>query len=139
MVRKEGKCWVWTGAIVAGGYGFFGPGGRSQSVRAHRFSFEMYCSPIPPNMLVCHKCDNRACVNPVHLFLGTYAENSQDMCRKHRNMNLPQRKLTDDQAREIRDRYENSGASKRRLASEFGVSSTTITSVLRRNTFKHVE
>jgi hypothetical protein len=71
-------CWLWTGALFGSGYGAF------KRQHAHRFSWEMHYGPIPEGLLACHKCDVRCCVNPEHLFIGTYSDNANDMVRKGR-------------------------------------------------------
>jgi len=58
---------------------------RNQTFFMHRYIWEKYNGPIPDGLFVCHKCDNRICINPEHLFLGTQKDNMQDMTQKGRH------------------------------------------------------
>ena len=81
---EEDKCWNWQGAICVG-YGSIGDNNGRRGT--HRYSWELSNGPIPKGLCVLHKCDNRQCVNPDHLFLGTKGDNNRDRVKKGRDAN----------------------------------------------------
>lgn len=88
---NERGCWIWGRSTMSSGYGHISSG-RREGIRmlgAHRVSYEMFNGPIPPGLVVMHSCDEKLCINPAHLSVGTKSENSRDMTRKGRNFSAP--------------------------------------------------
>lgn len=140
-------CWLWDHRSERTGYGTYfrvSPVGRG--IGPHRASWLLHRGPIPDGLCVCHKCDNRVCVNPEHLFLGTYADNMKDASQKGRmrwrcvTRALPvgerhhASKLTAEAVRQIR-LSDLSGAE---LARCHGVTNVTISRIRRRIIWRHV-
>lgn len=142
-VEKRGpaECWPWTGARNEHGYGVMRPEGRRSgpTIKAHRVAVTLD-GRDPAGLCVLHRCDNPRCVNPAHLFLGTKADNTQDMIAKRRGLvgqRNGQAKLTDAQAAEIR-RRRLAGERRDVLAAEFNVSGASITRIANREGWRHV-
>lgn len=138
VVFGASDCWTWRGHVSRLGYGAFSLG---MEKKAHRVSYALHNGPIPDGLNVLHKCDNRQCVNPDHLFLGTQKDNVLDMCIKgrHRSVPLhgernPMSVLTWDKVRQIRDAVA-SGATQRSMCSFYGVSPMTVSRIIRRETW----
>lgn len=134
-------CWWWTGGEESSGYGRFNVALGEQE-RSHRAAWLLFRGLIPPGMEVCHSCDNRACVNPAHLFLGTNAENIADMVAKERHATGERQasaKLTDAAVEEIRAAYRAGGVTQRELADRFGVCHQVIGKAIQGRTWRHVE
>lgn len=127
-VTAPNGCIEWTGALRTG-YGQFHVRRLGANIPSHRASWMRHNGPIPNGLFVCHKCDNRKCVNPEHLFLGSPADNSADMVAKGRGKGSarlgaenPMSKLKDFEVEAIKA----STASCRELAEAFGVSKSQI-------------
>jgi hypothetical protein len=83
-VNRTDGCWEWAGGRLATGYGYFRLKGRP--VTAHRFAWYLAHGNIPPGAFVCHRCDNRKCANPEHLFLGSHLDNMADVVARKRHV-----------------------------------------------------
>lgn len=126
-------CWNWQASTTHNGYGNIHADGVTK--RAHRVGYELFVGSIPPGMVLLHRCDNRLCVNPSHLELGTVAENQKDMAAKGRGSGGRARgernglaKLTAEDVRIIRAELRR-GALQRELAERYGVDQTNISAI----------
>lgn len=137
--KKSDGCWEWVGSKDPHGYGRLNIDGTP--ILAHRLSYKLHYGDFPQEKIVCHKCDTPKCVNPEHLFLGTYQDNMDDMERKGRARKVASlgekhgnAVLTDELVREIRDSIEQTPV----IANRLGVSRTTIYDVRSRKIWKHI-
>ena len=151
-VNKTETCWLWQGARYHHGYGRFQIG--ASRFIAHRMAYELTYGLILPGILCCHHCDVRLCVRPDHLFLGTHADNGQDMSRKGRSgahvhpetlargakngMALHRAKLTECQVQTIRHLHAAKQQTYKQLAASFSVSVSTIEKIVCRERWRHI-
>ena len=146
-------CWEWQGAVTSSGYGNLSWGGAH--AQAHRVAFALSHGGIALHTgfrqvdrakkyrrFVLHKCDNRKCCNPNHLFLGSMSTNQKDAYAKGRKVQPRSKhanaKLLSEQVREIRRRYAQGEAVQVDLAAEYGVSQRAISLIVRNETYKDV-
>lgn len=133
ITANPDKCWEWQAYRRETGYGMFRYHRKTEF--AHRIAWQLTNGEIPDGLIVCHKCDNPCCVNPSHLFVGTYSDNSMDRNRKGRHYSTKRERngralLSQEQVDYIRQRYKQGGISQQKLADKFGVHQTTISHIL---------
>ena len=134
-------CWIWTGCINRGGYGWAAYKGRART--AHRVAWMLLHGDLPRHLHVCHKCDNRACVNPAHLWVGTQQENNRDCIEKGRHRSP----IGSERAWAVLDEaavaYIRAQPKRRgllyELAEKFGVKHSTIHNARGGRVWKHVD
>jgi len=136
-IEKSDGCWEWKRPPAKTGYGQLNIGGKP--ITSHRLSWIINKGKIPRGMCVCHHCDNRRCVRPDHLFLGTISDNNADMKKKGRARGgslpgelSPHAKLTFKKAEAIRREYDPNvrGKTGVSLARKYGVGESTVYRVL---------
>jgi len=163
-IKKNGDCWEWQGFIakMPSGYGYVTYEGKSKLV--HRVSYIVFKGEIPKGKLVCHTCDNRRCINPDHLWLGTHKDNAQDAFKKGRlkpvwgrkktqeekdkiqkNRKIPDQKgikqwkaiLNNEKVIEIR-KLLSEKMKYREISEKFGIAIRSIADIKFRRTWKHI-
>ena len=144
-VCDQSECWPWIAGGRGVGYGAFKL--KGEVIDAHRVAWMLTQGKIPDGLCVCHHCDNRACVNPAHLFIATRAENNADMARKGRAANAASgnngankaiSKLTPSGVVGIRN-LAAAGHQLRALGRQFGVNEKTIADVVYGRTWAWVQ
>lgn len=139
-IRAKKECWDWKGCLHSAGYGQISAGTNGRHWRkefSHRVAWLLANGRLPSKKHVLHRCDNRVCCNPSHLFLGTNLDNIKDKMQKGRQCRgekINVAKLTVAKVVSIR----KSRLSAERLAEKHGVSAWTIRDVIDRNTWRHV-
>lgn len=127
-ITSEGECWPWTGYLDNDGYGLFVFHGRRRPAHELAYSFT-YGEKRLPTLDTCHSCDNPPCCNPNHLRFGTRQSNVDEMRERDRAA-TPNRKLTDAQVIEMRERRA-SGARQKDLAEHYGITDGAVSMIVR--------
>jgi hypothetical protein len=141
-VCRPDKCWSWKAGMIPQGYGSFWLEGKSR--RASCVAWEIANNKrVPDGNIICHHCDNRACVNPAHLYVGTWKSNAQDRetrGRSHRpcGENHANSKLTTENVIEIRRLYDGRSWKLNDLADRYHVSFQHISDIIHRRKWEHV-
>ena len=137
-VEKADSCWIWKGSKGANGYGIISFGGKP--ITAHRLSWKIHNGEISSDVIVRHLCNNKICVSPHHLAIGTIQDNADDRVRagnspKGSNNNMS--KLNEAQVKEIK-KLLRVGLSGAEIGGRFGVTRTCICSIKNNITWKHI-
>lgn len=135
-------CWVWEKCLNGDGYPVIWV--NKKRWKGHRLSFFIFYGQDPGKLLVCHACDNRKCINPDHLWLGTHLDNNRDCINKNRMRHPPNlgekhgmSKFTDDLVRLIRKEY-STGVTQTSLAKKYKCHQATIGRIVTRVRWKHI-
>jgi len=135
-IRGEKDCWNWLAGKNSDGYGNFKICNKEEL--SHRVSYIIHNESIPERLNILHQCNNRKCINPKHLFLGTHQDNMKDMVNKNRSYNCGHRgednscsKLTWKKVKEIREEYIKCKTTQNILSKKYNVSKGMIYYILK--------
>lgn len=140
--KQEGACWNWFGAKTPKGYGQIKIPRTRRQVQSHRLSWEIHRGEIPKNLCVLHKCDNPACVNPDHLFLGTKKDNARDMVSKGRHCygeRQGSHKLSEKDVRSILAMVADGKMSQAKIAKAFGIGPMQVSRIKTGKRWAHLQ
>jgi hypothetical protein len=135
----HGTCWAWLGRCDPSS-GYCSLVVNKKLVYAHRYSYEIHIGKIPSGLFVCHRCDNRPCTNPSHLFLGTNYENRRDSVEKRRHAygeRTGAAKLTNEKVLAIRKAF-NEGQAAVKIARDYGICFQSVYYIVNRTTWKYI-
>jgi hypothetical protein len=139
--ERAGDCWLWIGNRPGGRYGHFSVGGKV--TKAHRWIYERLVGPIDDGLVLRHKCDHPACVNPLHLEPGTPSMNTRDSVERGRwssrkGERHPLSILTEPEVRKIRE-LAASGLTQSAIADRFEISRQQIGKIVRGDNWGHIK
>lgn len=141
--KRSNKCLLWTGALNdkdrTKGYGVMNVRGRMRFV--HQLAYELTYGTISSGKVVRHTCDNRLCCEPTHLILGTHKDNTQDMVLRGRSAkgeDHGRAKITEQDALDIRTKFNTGNYTKKALSDQYGITVTAIRAIVTGKTWKHV-
>lgn len=136
---KNRGCYIWTKSFDDKGYSQVNIGGRI--VKAYSIAYKEVIGPVPSGLVLRHICDNRKCINPFHLTLGTQADNINDMYRRGRGCigdKAPWSKLNEAQVKELRLEFKFTKSSIAEMSRRHNINYGTLSDVLLNKTWKHV-
>lgn len=140
-IKGEDECWKWKRCKDGKGYGVTSLGGKQYLI--HRLVYEQTYTKIPEGIFVCHSCDNPACCNPMHLWLGTHQDNMNDMYEKGRgNKSCGEEHynviLSDRDVLEIREKFTTGNYTQTKLGKMFGVCHQHISDIVNNKRRNHI-
>jgi len=131
--NSKGGCWIWMSYRNNNGYGLMTVPKHKQLILAHRWTYERFVGPIPKGMFVLHKCDVRECVNPEHLYVGSFRENTIDFYSRNRHRD----QVKAEEVRAIREMLKTMTATE--VAKKTGRKYSQIYNLMAGNTYAYIK